>query len=111
MVRAPNLTWIMVNFSLLGCVSTQQYKYLNNTKAPHPMSNGMIVGLVIAALALCGGGAIYFLLSSEKTTPVASVQEKKSDSQKTDCKLAAAVVPAVGLIAGVGVAATVAACQ
>ena len=71
----------------------------------------MIVGLVITALALCGGGASYFLLSSGKTTPVASVQEKKSDSKKTDCKSAAAVVPAVGLIAGVGVAATVAACQ
>ena len=71
----------------------------------------MIVGLIIAALALCGGGASYFLLSSQKTTPVASVQEKKSYSQKTDCKSAAAVVPAVGLIAGVGVAATVAACQ
>ena len=40
------------------------------------MSNGMIVGLVIAALAVCGGGAGYFLLSSEKTAPVASVQEK-----------------------------------
>ena len=36
----------------------------------------MIVGLVIAALALCGGGAGYFLLSSEKTTPIATVQEK-----------------------------------
>ena len=36
----------------------------------------MIVGLVITALALCGGGASYFLLSSGKTTPVASVQEK-----------------------------------
>ena len=73
------------------------------------MSNGMIVGLVIAALALCGGGAGYFLLSSEKTTPIATVQEKNSDSKKTDCKSAAAVVPAVGL--GVGVAAAVAACQ
>jgi hypothetical protein len=40
------------------------------------MSNGMIIGLVIAALAVCGGGTAYFLLSSEKTAPVASVQEK-----------------------------------
>ena len=69
----------------------------------------MIVGLVIAALAVCGGGAGYFLLSSEKTAPVASVQEKKSDTKRTDCKSAAAVVPAVGLVAGV--AAAVAACQ
>ena len=71
----------------------------------------MIIGLVIAALALCGGGASYFLLSSEKTTPVASVHEKKLDSKKTDCKSAAAMMPAVGLVAGVGVAAAVAACQ
>ena len=69
----------------------------------------MIVGLVIAALAVCGGGAGYFLLSSEKTAPVSSVQEKKSDTKRTDCKSAAAVVPAVGLVAGV--AAAVAACQ
>ena len=75
------------------------------------MSNGMIVGLVIAALAVCGGGASYFLLSSEKSAPVASTQEKKTDPKKTDCKSAAAVVPAVGLVAGVGVAAAVAACQ
>ena len=40
------------------------------------MSNGMIVGLVIAALAVCGGGASYFLLSSEKSAPVASTQKK-----------------------------------
>ena len=75
------------------------------------MSNGMIVGLVIAALAVCGGGAAYFLLSSEKTAPVASVQEKKSDIKKIDCKTAVAVVQAVGLVAGVGVVAAVAACQ
>jgi hypothetical protein len=75
------------------------------------MSNGLIVGLIIAALAVCGGGAGYFLLSSEKTAPVASVQEKKSETKKADCKSAAAVVPAVGLVAGVGVAAAVAACQ
>ena len=74
------------------------------------MSNGAIIGLVIVSLAVCGGGAAYFLLSSEEPTPVASVQEKKPDTKKTDCK-AAAVVPAVGLIAGVGVAAAVAACQ
>ena len=59
----------------------------------------MIVGLVIAALAVCGGGAGYFLLSSEKTAPVSSMQEKKSDTKSTDCKSAAAVVPAVGLVA------------
>ena len=75
------------------------------------MSNGMIIGLVIAALAVCGGGAAYFLLSSEKTAPVASVPEKKSDIKKIDCKTAVAVVPAVGLVAGVGVVAAVAACQ
>ena len=111
MVKEPNLTWIMVSSSLLDCVSTYQYKYLNSTEAPHPMSNGMIIGLVIAALAVCGGGAAYFLLSSEKTAPVASVQEKKSDIKKIDCKTAVAVVPAVGLVAGVGVVAAVAACQ
>ena len=75
------------------------------------MSNGAIIGLVIVAFAACVGGAAYFLLSSEKTAPVASVQEKKSDTRKTDCKAAAAVVPAVGLVAGVGVAAAVATCQ
>ena len=75
------------------------------------MSNGAIIGLVIVAFVACGGGAAYFLLSPEKTAPVASVQEKKSATRKTDCKAAAAVVPAVGLVAGVGVAAAVAACQ
>ncbi len=75
------------------------------------MSNGAIIGLFIDSLAVCGSGAAYFLLSSEEPTPVASIQEKKPDAKKTDCKAAAAVVPAVGLIAGVGVAAAVAACQ
>ena len=75
------------------------------------MSNGIIVGLVIAALVVCGGGASYFLLSSEKTAPLVSVQGKKSNTKKVDCKSAAAVVPAVGLVAGVGVATAVAACQ
>ena len=75
------------------------------------MSNGAIIGLVIVSLAVCGGGAAYFLLSSKELTPVASVQEKKQDPKKTDCKAVAAVVPTVGLIAGVGVAAAVAACQ
>ena len=75
------------------------------------MSNGAIIGLVIVSLAVCGGGTAYFLLSSEEPTPVASVQEKKPDTKKTDCKAAAAVVPVVGLIAGVGVSAAVAACQ
>ena len=75
------------------------------------MSNGAIIGLVIVSLAVCGSGAAYFLLSSEEPTPVASVLEKKPGTKKTDCKAAAAVVPAVGLIAGVGVAAAVATCQ
>ena len=75
------------------------------------MSNGAIIGLFIVALTICGGSAAYFLMSSDKPAPVAAVQEKKSVSKKTDCKAAVAVVPAVGLVASVGVAAALAACQ
>ena len=75
------------------------------------MSNGAIIGLVIVTLAICGGGAAYFLMSSDEPAPVAAVQEKKSVSKKTDCKVATAVVPVVGLVAGVGVAAAVATCK
>ena len=75
------------------------------------MSNAAIIASVIGALAVGGGGAAYYFLSSEKLSPAASVQKKQSETKKTDCKASAVVVPKVGLVAGVGVAAAVAACQ
>tara|TARA_A100001015_G_scaffold277502_1_gene336753 strand:+ start:2591 stop:2818 length:228 start_codon:yes stop_codon:yes gene_type:complete len=75
------------------------------------MSNAAIIASVIGALAVGGGGAAYYFLSSEKPTPAASVQKKQSEIKETDCKTATVVVPKVGLVAGVGVTAAVAACQ
>lgn len=75
------------------------------------MKSGKIIGLIIVALAVCGGGFAYFNMPSEEPAPITVVQKKKLDTKKTDCKAAVTVVPAVGLVAGIGVATAVAACQ